>query len=98
MLLPADKRSEIRAALCIESHPFSIDDAALAGKIFDRSRDVTEPRREVFAILGVDQNLVTGLVKLEAVAVEFHFVQPAFAQRRRSQLNGFGRPYESMHH
>jgi len=45
-------------------------------------QDARKPVREFPAILRVDDRAITGLVKLGAIAVEFHLVNPAVSFER----------------
>ena len=78
----AVKRSEVRHALGVGRDDLRVDDRALGRQVLQRVGDCRPPRREVGAIAREDRDILAGLVQLDAVAVEFHLVQPAIALRR----------------
>ena len=88
VLLPADERAEVGPPFGIERDALSVQDAGLTRESSDGLRDIAKTGCEVFPVLRPDESAIAVLVELQAVAVEFDLVHPAFAGRRQGLRDG----------
>ena len=75
--------TEVGLPVIVTRHELGVDDGARRGQHRDAVAHEAEAVGQVLAVPTVDGDDIAILVQLRAPAVEFHFVQPAVATRRR---------------